>query len=154
MTLPHREGIHAEYVGGVAIVTPAAAIEAGLPGLNVVEASGLTSPPVRDHRIPDVAVFAEFEDVSVTDQTPILVAEILSRSTRAEDTLRTSGEYAAAGISQYWILDRDQRTITVLRNDGGVWQIDLELDDERPVGTVVVGEHGSVVLDLPALLDR
>jgi Uma2 family endonuclease len=113
---------------------------------------GLTSH-VRDHRIPDVA-FATFEVVSITEQVPIIAVEVLSRSTRAEDTIRKSAEYAADGIGQYWLVDRDQRIITALRNEGGAWEIDLELDDARPTGTVVVGEYGEVALDLPALLDR
>lgn len=160
------EGLRAEYVGGVAIVTPpptqghnrvcrriANAIEAGLPELDIAEGPGLTSR-VRDHRIPDVAVFETFEDVSITEQVPIIAVEILSRSTRAEDMIRKSAEYAADGIAQYWLVDRDQRTITILRNQDGMWEIELELDDDRPSGTVAVGEYGEVTLDVPALLDR
>jgi len=160
------EGIRAEYVGGVAIVTPPAtrghqrverrianAIEAGLPGLDVTIGPGLTSK-MRDHRIPDVAVFATFEDVSITRQVPIVVVEVLSRSTRSEDTIRKAAEYAADGIAQYWIVDRDQRAITVLSNHDGAWQIDLELDDAHARGCVSVGDRGEVDLDLSALLDR
>lgn len=127
--------------------------EAGLAGLNVSLGPGLTSR-VRDHRIPDVAVCETFEDVSITEQVPIVAVEILSRSTRAEDTMRKSAEYAADGISQYWLVDRDQRTITILRNADGAWEIEFELDDERRTGTVTVGEYGEVSLHLPALLDR
>jgi Uma2 family endonuclease len=42
------------------------------------------------------------------------VFEVLSRSNRAHDLVQKRHDYAAAGIPQYWIIDPDQRTITVL----------------------------------------
>lgn len=36
--------------------------------------------------------------------------------------------------------------------DEGRWELLERVDDQRPVSEVVVGEHGSVALDLPHLL--
>ena len=85
-------------------------------------------------------------------ETPALVVEVLAPGTRAEDTLRKSREYGDAGIGQYWLVDPDNRTLTVLRNADAEWEIALELDDGHPQGRVEVGPHGSVELEMEALL--
>ncbi len=38
-------------------------------------------------------------------------------------------------------------------NNGGGWDLLLELDDQRPTGEVVVGDYGTVPLDLAALIE-
>lgn len=162
------ENVRAEYVDGEAIVTPpptrghnkvafrvARLLSDALPDLDVAVEPGVRREAARRYRIPDVAVFAEFEDVHWSDQTPILAVEILSPSTRNEDTLRKSQEYAVAGIGQYWIVDRERHTMTVVEaspNDPGAWDIVLELDVDHPRGEVAVGDHGVVALDLDELL--
>lgn len=158
------EGVRAEYVDGEAIMTPPATgghnnaqrrlanlIEGSLdPALLVVTESGVRRG--QRVRIPDVSVFARKEDVAFYDQVPILVVEVLSPSTRSEDTVRKVTEYLEAGISQYWLLDRDHATLTVLVNAGDAWQPALELDAEHPRGEVAVGDHGVVAVDLEALV--
>lgn len=159
------EGIHAEYVDGIAIVSPPAA--AGHNKLqrriaNAIEAGLSDEVDVRTeagwqagdrYRIPDVAVFATKDSEAVYDQAiPILVVEVLSPSTSSEDTVRKSAEYLVAGISQYWVADRTSREIVGYANVGGVWDRILVLDDDDPVATVRVGDWGSVELDLKALL--
>lgn len=157
----------AEYVDGRAIVSPlgtaphqrisrrvATAIDAGCPTLFVVGAVGLWTGERRS-RIPDVQATERPFKGAWADQTPVLVVEILSPSTRAEDTLRKSTEYRDAGISQYWIVDREHRTLTVLVAGEDGWDVLLELDDAAPTGSVPVGvdaAHGVVELDLDALL--
>lgn len=161
------ENVRAEYVNGIAIVTPparhthnrryfnlAVALDQALPDLYVVTEAGLELTETR-LRIPDIAVMPLLEDKHWSDATPVLVAEVLSRSTRSEDLLRKPIDYLRAGISQYWVLDPEHRTLTVLGADrDGSWETLLELDAEHPVGEVAVGEHGQVPLDLGALLDR
>ena len=91
-------------------------------------------------------------DPLFAEETPLVVVEVLSRSTRTEDLLRKSVEYQRAGVGQYWILDRDAGTLTALiRGDDG-WELGLELDAASPRGQIGVGEHGSVALDLEWLL--
>lgn len=116
----------AEYVDGFAIVSPSAiasdqrisrrlanTVEAGCPGLFVVEAVGVWTAERRS-RIPDVLATERPFDGSWSDQVPVVIAEILSPSTRREDTLRKSMEYLDAEIGQYWMVDREHRTLTAL----------------------------------------
>lgn len=160
------EGVRAEYVDGEVIVTPPATmghnktqrrlanvIEAALdPALDVVTDSGWRCGTRA--RIPDVSVHLtrQGSEVVYTEETPLILAEVLSPSTRSEDTLRKSPEYAAAGVQQFWVVDREHRSLIVLVNNGSGWDTYLELDDDHPTGEVVVGEHGTVPLDLVALL--
>jgi hypothetical protein len=84
----------------------------------VVEAVGVHLPNKRE-RIPDIVVVEREPDTAYVTDTPVLLVEILSPSTRSEDTLRKSTEYLAAGVGQYWLVDRDHRAIDVLENAGG-----------------------------------
>lgn len=158
------EDVRAEYVDGVALMTPPAspqhnraarwvanAIEAGCPDLFVATESGLTTRPTR-RRVPDAYALAAPDEAVYTSQVPVVVVEVLSPSTRTEDTVRKSQEYAERGVQQYWIVDRESRTLTVLTNNGQGWDILLELTEARHRGVVEVGGHGRVELDLTALL--
>ncbi len=159
------EGLRAEYVDGVAIVSPPAssghntaqrrianALEAGLSGeAHVRTEAGWQSG--QRYRVPDVAVFATKDpDVIYDRSTPFLVVEVLSPSTASEDTVRKSTEYLAAGVSQYWILDRTNRSLVGYANAGDAWDEILVLDAGRRIATVAVGDWGEIELDLDALL--
>jgi len=159
------EGDRAEYVDGVCIrmsASPMArhqriawrlanAIDDGVPGLFVVEAVGVWTA-ARRSRIPDIVVTESPFDGPWSDQTPLLVVEVLSPATRTEDTFRKSREYGDAGIGQYWIVDHENRKLTVLANNGDGWDVAVELDAEHPTGEVALAGHGTVALDLDALL--
>ncbi len=158
------EGFRAEWVDGIAIVSPPATRPHGsimmklgalflahLPGTDVSAAPGVRTAPTK-YREPDVAVFETAEDVVFSEQAPLIAVEVLSPSTRAEDTLRKSVEYQRAGIGQYWIVDRDNRVLTVLENRGEEWSLVVELTDKHPTGEVVVSGHGTIPLDLATLL--
>lgn len=47
-----------------------------------------------------------------------LVAEVLSPGNRSHDTVTKRSEYAAAGIPEYWLVDPQQRRLTVLVLEG------------------------------------
>lgn len=155
--------VFAEYVDGCAVVSPwpdmehqtvafkvTALLEVALPGTLAVMEAGLRT--VRDsHRIPDVMVLPAYKNAVWTEQTPVVAVEVSSPSTKAEDLFRKVTEYQAAGVQQYWLVDRKQRSLTVLGNDGTGWDVLLDLDHDRPKGEVAVGEHGVVQLDLDAL---
>lgn len=160
------EHVRAEWVDGIAIMTPPARrshnriarrlanlIEAACVDLEVDTESGIRTGE-RRYRIPDVSAIPGMDDALFSEMTPVLVAEVLSPTTRSEDTLRKAQEYAAAGIGQYWIVDPQNRSLTVLVNNGDGWNVSLELDADHPRGEVAVAGHGIVVLDLPALLAR
>lgn len=82
----------------------------------------------------------------------LIVAEVLSPSTRGQDLVTKSHEYAAAGIGQYWLLDPDGRTLDVFELVDGGWSPVLQLTEAAPVGSVRAGGHGIVEADLAALL--
>jgi Uma2 family endonuclease len=45
----------------------------------------------------------------------LLVVEVLSPGNAGRDLVIKRHEYAAGGIPQYWIVDKNERTLTVLR---------------------------------------
>ena len=157
------DDVFAEYVDGCAVVSPppdfphqeialtvALLLRAALPGTRVAGGAGMRTAG-DGHRIPDVIVVPEPETAAWTAQVPLVVVEVSSPSTRTEDLFRKVTEYQAAGVQQYWLVDRKQRSLTVLGNNGTGWDVLLDLDPDRPKGEVAVGEHGTVQLDLEAL---
>jgi len=103
-------------------------------------------------RRPDLMVLDNWpKDEHWVDDPPLVAVEVISPSTRNEDMIRKLVEYLAAGVKQYWILDRQYRRITVLHNLGGQWGNEVVLDDSHPKASVLVGNHGTVTLDMTAL---
>lgn len=49
----------------------------------------------------------------VVAEAPDLVVEILSPSTRRIDLVRKMALYARSGVPEYWVVDPEQRTLTV-----------------------------------------
>ncbi|WP_436702058.1 Uma2 family endonuclease [Nocardioides sp. BYT-33-1] len=158
------DGVRAEYVAGVALVSPPSSgdhngvggelyvlLRAAFPTMVVRYDRGL-SLPTGTLRVPDLAVQRQRDDELWSPEVPVLVVEILSPSTRDEDLFHKPDDYRGSGIQQYWIVDRAARTLTVLVNAGEHWDIGLSLTDERPTGSVEVADLGSVDLDLSALL--
>ena len=80
-----------------------------------------------------------------------MVAEVLSRATRSEDMVRKSMEYAEGGVGQYWIIDPELRSIEVMGNSDGVWEVLARLDDDLPTGSVELAGV-SIDLDLHQIL--
>ena len=95
---------------------------------------------------------AHLPDSKWVTEPPVLVIEVLSPSTRAEDTIRKSMEYAEGGIGQYWIVDPDLRAIDVLINADGSWDVLAHLDDTHPTAEIGVPGQGTVPLDLAGIL--
>ena len=67
-------------------------------------------------RLPDLMLVADRPADGWVRSAPLLVVEVLSPSTRSEDTIRKSVEYAEGGIGQYWVVDPDLRTADLWRN--------------------------------------
>ena len=140
----------AEWVDGEVVVNPGAsyphqdasfrltaALRAGLPDLVIVQEVCIALPNNRI-RIPDISVLDHAPAGFVVTDRPRLVVEILSPSTRGEDTVRKSGEYAAAAIEQYWLLDPELYALDAYANDSGGWAPLLHLDHHIPDGHVEV----------------
>ncbi len=73
-------------------------------------------------REPDVMYYRAEHLDRVGEQyggPPDLVAEVLSPSTRGLDTGTKAEEYAAAGITEYWLLDLEAKTVTVYVLENG-----------------------------------
>lgn len=156
--------VRAEWVDGEVVVTPSAdyrhqtisrrlanLLEAALPDLYVVEAVTTFLPNNRE-RIPDIIVLEREPDTPHIHDTPVLVVEILSPSTASEDTVRKSTEYLAAGIGQYWIVDREARALLVFENRDGGWEVLARVDEHTPAAAVEVAPYGIVELSLTAIL--
>ena len=50
-----------------------------------------------------------------TAPKPILIVEVLSDSTRRRDQNQKKDFYMDAGVAEYWIVDPDRRTVTVVK---------------------------------------
>lgn len=62
---------------------------------------------------------------------PDWVCEILSSSTRRHDTVVKLRRYHRAGVGHYWLVDPDERTLTVMRHEPDGYKVVLTaLSDE------------------------
>jgi Uma2 family endonuclease len=60
-------------------------------------------------------------------ETPLIVVEIHSPSTRALDLIRKRSRYADRGIAEYWVVDPVARTLIVnIRDERGIY-VDVEM---------------------------
>lgn len=114
MPLPDSE--HA----GIASDLLAWFVMAGWLPKQILQAAGIRIPGEdgESGRIPDITVWSKVQPRSVwlpiTDL--LLVIEIVSVGSRSSDKDTKRYEYAAAGIPQYWMVDRDNaQTVTLHR---------------------------------------
>jgi Uma2 family endonuclease len=75
----------------------------------------------RTYYIPDIIVVdrgvRKTRHLAVEPSDVLLVVEVLSPGNRGHDLVAKRHDYGTAGIPQYWILDQDKETLTVLRLD-------------------------------------
>lgn len=102
-------------------------------------------------RLPDLMLVRERPPDGWVREAPLLVVEVLSWSTRSEDTVRKLQEYAEGRGGQYWIVDPELRRIDVLSNHDGEWEILAKLDDDHPTADVELAGV-TVPLDLRQIL--
>lgn len=120
---------------GDAVTRLIALLAASFPDRFLVTEVGLFLPRNR-LRAPDLMMVAERPEGGWVTAAPELVVEVLSPSTRSEDTIRKSMEYAAGGAGQYWVVDPDLRAIDLWRNVDGEWELLARVDDEHPTADV------------------
>ena len=82
---------------------------------------------------PDVLVVRDegLEGVRV-ESVPLLVAEILSRSTRSRDQVTKRRVYEQAGVPSYWIVDPKKPSLTVLELHGGAYVEVERVEADQP----------------------
>lgn len=107
--LPDDDGNKYEVVHGELFVTPA-------PNLMV--------------RQPPEGARASWDNAPV----PVLVVEMLSDSTRRRDFMQKRALYMEIGIPEYWIVDGNERTVHVIRQDGYEAMLELGRLVWQPAG--------------------
>ena len=71
-------------------------------------------------RVPDLVVCNSDQESILTAADVVVAVEILSPGSRRTDLVVKRGEYAAAGIEHYWIVDADaHRMLALTLVDGG-----------------------------------
>jgi len=78
----------------------------------------------RDVVQPDLLVVADARQISAhgIEGPPLLVVEILSPSTRDTDSSVKARRYAQLGVSHYWLVDPDAKSVTCHRLEAGVFR--------------------------------
>ena len=83
---------------------------------------------------PDVLVLChEDRDTRFVHGAPEFVVEILSKSTRKIDTTTKLNKYMHAGVKEFWIVDPQNKTITVYDFEGGRYPLHYSFDDTVPI---------------------
>ena len=168
--MPDRENptlpgsLTAERINGGAVAAPrptidhqqttrrtANVLEQALPGLLVCHAVTVKLGPYMEV-IPDVTVTTGQLDGPHITQTPLLVAEVLSPETWANDTVVKSAAYLLHGVSHYWLIDSTGRSIDMFQSDESGWHHIGHLDAESQTAVVDVTPYGTIDVDLAALL--
>jgi len=78
-------------------------------------------------RHPDLAIYktpppdSERAEEIWSRWVPEIVVEVVSPSSRHRDYHQKPEEYFEFGVQEYWIIDPDAKTMTVLRREGGRW---------------------------------
>ena len=84
------------------------------------------------NRYPDLVVLRE-EHLAMTQRRltitlemppPRLIAEVISpgKSNRERDLIRKRNQYAAAGVTEYWLIDPETQTVRVLTLQGKTYE--------------------------------
>jgi Uma2 family endonuclease len=80
--------------------------------------------------------------------TPLLIVEVLSPSTRAQDRGVKMRRYAARGVPHYWVLDPDAQVIECLRLEGGSYR---PVAEAAAPGALAHPDWPDLVIDLAGL---
>ena len=156
-----EHGARYEVIAGVVLVSPpdrfahadrvigiAAALRVAAPtGISVVgPAYAVRYDPSApdDFVLPDIVVAptADCGDDGIR-VAPLLVVEVLSRSTRRRDEGEKRDIYAGLGVPYFWLVDPERHTATVLRLAGHTYE-----EAQSAVGELLVEEPFPVTVPL------
>jgi Uma2 family endonuclease len=159
-----QETLNAEWLGGEVVVTPVGKpphhdamvavsdlFRASLRDLHVYTGMAWFLPNGHERR-PDVAAYEYGPGEDYPRHPPLIAVEVLSPSTRNEDLIHKPGEYLAAGVAQYWIVDPDAHTIEILEATDNGWERLAALDANTSAATVTVPGRGAVRLRLDVIV--
>ena len=88
-------------------------------------------------RIPDLIVIQADQWLdnpqasAVLQVPPLLVVEVVSPSTKKIDYRYKQSEYAATRIPEYWIVDPEAQTVSILTWDDGLYEVASYKIDEQ-----------------------
>lgn len=123
-------------------------VEAGLPYRLVRPGKCEIQVPVLQrgdaaNRYPDFLILEETHlsltqnrlTIKLDAPPPRMVAEVLSpgRANRERDLIRKRAQYAKRGIPEYWLIDPDNRSVTVLTLQGDEYAEVGTFQDDRPI---------------------
>ena len=151
-----REGDRHEIIDGELVATPAPVPNHESITINIV---GALLPVIRDGKLgrlytapidvrlspdnvlmPDIIFVARerrlIVGAKVIEAAPDLVVEILSPGTRHRDLGVNRGLYARFGLREYWIVDPDDHTATVLSLTGEEY-VPLPVNDDGTIRSAV-----------------
>jgi len=107
----------------------------------------LYMPEMVSGRNPDLAVALLGTPLDENDdRPPLLCIEVVSEGNeaRTRDYVTKREEYLAFGLLEYWIVDRFERRVTVLRRRGDSWIETIFRDNQVASGLVLPGFNVSV----------
>ena len=93
----------------------------------------------RKSRIADVYVVTteqiagSLDESGILDTSPLLVVEVVSPESVKRDYRYKRSEYAALGISEYWIVDPNMQQVTILILDEGLYEETIFTADRQLV---------------------
>ena len=93
-------------------------------------------------RIPDLSLVTReqiqpYIDISAVLETPpILVIEVVSPESVNRDYRYKRSEYAAAGISEYWIIDTGEKKVTILQLVEGFYEEKVYTNNQQIVSLI------------------
>lgn len=91
----------------------------------------------RRSRLPDLSVVTREQieeklEVSAVIETPVIMAiEIVSSESKTRDYRYKSSEYSVVGIPEYWIVDSQEKKITVLLLVEGLYEATEYKGDDK-----------------------
>lgn len=153
------EDAKAEFINGEIVVTPPAALQhthseklllklldtyVSNKGLGFVGHEKMLICLTRNDYEPDVAFWgkAKSQDFTPTQcrfPAPDFIAEILSNSTEKTDRGVKMDDYAAHGVSEYWLVDPETKTLEQYVLRGDVYQLALKSGSGEIESTAVPG---------------
>src|SRR6185437_7276110 len=98
----------------------------------------LLLPAMISGRNPDVAVVLRgTPGDDRRRRPPVLAAEVVSAGGETRDHVTKKEDYLVYGLREYWIIDPQNRRVTVLVRDGDVW-IERHFQGDQAIESLVL----------------